>query len=164
MAIFINHALTPKQNAFAVQYVATGNASEAYRRAYNATNMKRDTIHSRASELLKHGGIAARVTQLKADLATDNEVTFGEVAAALRASIKAAMEAGQYSAAVSACMGLAKLGGLLVEKRRATIAGYPQLARYWKSLGSRIQKMTHCWSSCQQAALKVPGKLFPLFS
>ena len=60
MAIFINHALTPKQNAFAVQYVATGNASEAYRRAYNATNMKRDTIHSRASELLKHGGIAAR--------------------------------------------------------------------------------------------------------
>ena len=121
MANSVNHALTPKQNAFAVQYVATGNASEAYRRAYNATNMKRDTIHSRASELLKHGGIAARVTQLKADLATDNEVTFGEVAAALRASIKAAMEAGQYSAAVSVCMGLAKLGGLLVEKRRVSV-------------------------------------------
>ena len=127
MAISINHALTPKQNAFAVQYVATGNASEAYRRAYDAKNMKPDTIHARASELLKHGGIAARVTQLKADLATDNEVTFGEVAAALRASIKAAMEAGQYSAAVSACMGLAKLGGLLVEKRQVSIDDLGQL-------------------------------------
>ncbi|MGZ0245653.1 MAG: hypothetical protein ACKVH1_06725, partial [Alphaproteobacteria bacterium] len=83
--------------------------------------MKRDTIHSRASELLKHGGIAAKITQLKAELATDNEVTFGEVAAALRASIKATMEAGQYSAAISACMGLAKLGGLLVEKRRVSV-------------------------------------------
>ena len=121
MVLAVNQTLTPKQEAFAVEYVGTGNASEAYRRAYNATNMKSATIHSRASELLKHGGIAARVTQLKADLATNNEVTFGEVAAALRASIKAAMEAGQHSAAVSACMGLAKLGGLLVEKRRVSI-------------------------------------------
>ena len=31
------------------------------------------------------------------------------------------MVAGQYSAAVSACMGLAKLGGLLVEKRQVSI-------------------------------------------
>ena len=82
MVISVNHALTPKQEAFAVEYVGTGNASEAYRRAYNATNMKRDTIHSRASELLKHGGIAARVAQLKVHLAADNEVTLGEVAAA----------------------------------------------------------------------------------
>ena len=121
MVLAVNQALTPKQEAFAVEYVGTGNASEAYRRAYNATNMKSATIHSRASELLKHGGIAARVAQLKVHLAADNEVTFGEVAAALRASIKAAMEAGQYSAAVSACMGLAKLGGLLVEKRQVSI-------------------------------------------
>ena len=121
MVLAVNQALTPKQEAFAVEYVGTGNASEAYRRAYNATNMKSATIHSRASELLKHGGIAARVAQLKVHLAADNEVTFGEVAAALRASITAAMEAGQHSAAVSACMGLAKLGGLLVEKRRVSI-------------------------------------------
>ena len=121
MVLAVNQALTPKQEAFAVEYVGTGNASKAYRRAYNATNMKSSKIHSRASELLKHGGIAARVAQLKVHLAADNEVTFGEVAAALRASNKAAMEAGQHSAAVSACMGLAKLGGLLVEKRRVSI-------------------------------------------
>jgi phage terminase small subunit len=116
MVIAVNHALTPKQEAFAVEYVGIGNASEAYRRAYNAKNMKRDTIHSRARELLKHGGIAAKVTQLRADLATDNEVTFGEVAAVLCASITAAMEAGQHSAAVSGCMGLAKLGWVTCRK------------------------------------------------
>ena len=127
MVLAVNQALTPKQEAFAVEYIGTGNASEAYRRAYSATNMKSATIHSRASELLKHGGITARVAQLKVHLAADNEVTFGEVAAALRASIKAAMEAGQYSAAVSACMGLAKLGGLLVEKRRVSVDDSGQL-------------------------------------
>ena len=62
MVIVVNQALMPKQEAFAVEYVGTGNASEAYWRAYNATNMKSATINARASELLKHGGIAARVT------------------------------------------------------------------------------------------------------
>ena len=31
--------LTPKQEAFVLAYIETGNASEAYRRAYNAENM-----------------------------------------------------------------------------------------------------------------------------
>ena len=122
-----NRRLTPKQEAFAAEYVAIGNASEAYRRAYDATNMQTATVHARASELLNHGRVAVRIAELKVDVAADNEITFGEVAAALRASIKAAMEAGQHSAAVSACMGLAKLGGLLVEKRRVSIDDSGQL-------------------------------------
>ena len=32
-------ALTIKQNAFAMAYIETGNASEAYRRSYDAGNM-----------------------------------------------------------------------------------------------------------------------------
>ena len=51
--------LTPhKQEAFfAVTYIQTGNATEAYRRAYDAKNMASDTVNKRAAELLKHGGI-----------------------------------------------------------------------------------------------------------
>ena len=46
--------LTIKQEAFARAYVETGNASEAYRRAYNAENMKQESIAVRACELLAH--------------------------------------------------------------------------------------------------------------
>lgn len=38
-------ALTQKQEAFALAYFETGNASEAYRRAYNAENMKPESIN-----------------------------------------------------------------------------------------------------------------------
>ena len=117
-----NRRLTPKQEAFSTEYVTLGNASEAYRRAYDAANMQLATIHARASELLKHGGVAVRIAELKADLAKDNEITFGEIAAALRATYEAALKANQFSAAVSAYMGLAKLGGLLVEKREIAAA------------------------------------------
>ena len=37
------YKLTIKQEAFARAYVETGNASEAYRRAYNAENMQQIT-------------------------------------------------------------------------------------------------------------------------
>jgi phage terminase small subunit len=120
----MNRRLTPKQEAFAAEYVAIGNASEAYRRSYDATNMQPATIHARASELLNHGRVAVRIAELKAGLATDNEITFGEIAAALRATYEAALKANQCSAAVSACMGLARLGGLLVEKRQVSIDDY----------------------------------------
>ena len=122
-----NRRLTPKQEAFAAEYVAIGNASEAYRRAYDATNMQTATVHARASELLNHGRVAVRIAELKVDVAADNEITFGEIAAALRATYEAALKANQCSAAVSACMGLAKLGGLLVEKRRVSVDDSGQL-------------------------------------
>jgi len=57
--------LTPKQEAFARRYVETGNASDAYRFAYNAQNMKLATVNKRASELLVHGEIKGRVTALQ---------------------------------------------------------------------------------------------------
>ena len=55
-------ALTPKMENFIAAYFETGNASEAYRRAYNAENMAPETIHVKACELLKHGKVSARVS------------------------------------------------------------------------------------------------------
>lgn len=54
--------LTPKQEAFVLAYLETGNASEAYRRAYNAKGMADNVIHVKASELLKNGKVAVRVS------------------------------------------------------------------------------------------------------
>ena len=52
--------LTPKQEGFCLSYIETGNASEAYRRNYNAENMAEATINSRAYELLQNGEITVR--------------------------------------------------------------------------------------------------------
>lgn len=109
--------LTPKQNAFAEAYVATGNASEAYRRSYDAERMALSTIHVRASELLRHSGVAVRIEELRAQIAIRNGIKFDEIARGLRSAASGAMAEGQWSAAVTALMGLAKLGGLLIEKR-----------------------------------------------
>lgn len=61
--------LTPKQEAFCLAYIETGNASEAYRRAYNAANSKPNTINVKASQLLSDGKIAVRCDELKLQLA-----------------------------------------------------------------------------------------------
>ena len=62
--------LTPRQEAFARAYVETGNASEAYRRAYpRAKHWKPETVHSRASHLLRNSKVLTRVEELKAELA-----------------------------------------------------------------------------------------------
>lgn len=77
--------LTPKQEAFCQAFIETGNASEAYRRAYNASRMKSDVITVKASELLSSGNVAVRVAELRHSLAercdASNEKVIREVAA-----------------------------------------------------------------------------------
>ena len=46
--------MTPKQENFARLYVETGNASEAYRRAYDTGRMKPETINNNAHMALKN--------------------------------------------------------------------------------------------------------------
>lgn len=58
--------LTPKQEAFCLAYLETGNASEAYRRAYSAENMKPETVNRNAKALLDHNKIATRLAELRA--------------------------------------------------------------------------------------------------
>ena len=57
--------LTIKQERFAQEYVATGNASEAYRRAYDTQGAPR-TIEVEASRLLAHPKVSLRLATLRA--------------------------------------------------------------------------------------------------
>lgn len=57
--------LTSKQEAFA-QAVASGKSqADSYRIAYDAANMKPETIQSKASILMKKGMVRARVDELQ---------------------------------------------------------------------------------------------------
>lgn len=67
--------LTIKQENFCNYYVESGNASEAYRRAYSAGNMKQESIVVKASELLSKGNISVRVNELKANLQAKSDIT-----------------------------------------------------------------------------------------
>jgi len=57
--------LTKKQKEFAEQVVATGNKTEAYKRAYN-TNGKRTTASPQANKLSKNANIATYINALNA--------------------------------------------------------------------------------------------------
>lgn len=59
------HRLTPKQEKFCIKYSECGNASEAYRYAYQADNMKPETVNNKAFGLLQKGEIGARVEELR---------------------------------------------------------------------------------------------------
>lgn len=59
-------ALTAKQEAFALAYVKSTNASEAYRSAYNASGMSSESVNVAACRLLKNAKVALRVNELTA--------------------------------------------------------------------------------------------------
>jgi len=62
--------LTQKQINFCHKYIECGNASEAYRFAYNAENMKPESVTRKASELMANGIVSAMVQELR-DKATE---------------------------------------------------------------------------------------------
>lgn len=103
--------LTAKQESFCLAYLEAGNASEAYRKAYNAENMKPETVNRKAKELLDHGKIAARLAQLQGEAAKRNEITVDSLLDELEEARQLARAEAQPSAMVSATMGKAKITG-----------------------------------------------------
>src|SRR5688572_29783725 len=103
--------MTPKQEAFAQAYVETGNASEAYRRAYDAENMKPEVVSVKACELLKNGKVTVKVQQLQAKHAKRHDITIDRITEMLLEDRELARANTQSGAAVSASMGLAKIHG-----------------------------------------------------
>ena len=61
----MENKLTPKQELFAQTYIKTGNASEAYRTAYDVKTTNINTINVKASELLKESKISVRIKELQ---------------------------------------------------------------------------------------------------
>lgn len=117
--------LTPKQEAFALAYFETGNAAEAYRRAYDVSENARDQwLYVEASQLLDHPDIALRLEALQEQAARlvifTRQKAMEEYEEARLLAIKAVAPA----AAVSATTGKVKLFGLdAPTKIRAEMTG-----------------------------------------
>lgn len=103
--------MTPKQADFVRWYFELGNASEAYKRAYNS-HAKPNTLHRKANDLLKHPVIKKEVQTMQAQARERNQVTIDKVVDELEEARQVAKQSGNASAMVSATLGKAKVLGL----------------------------------------------------
>jgi phage terminase small subunit len=122
-------ALTIKQERFCMVYVETGNASEAYRQAYNAENMSNEAIWVEGSRLMDNPIVSLRIEELKKGHVKRHELTIDDLVKQLEEArqVALALENPQCSAAISATMGTAKLLGLVVDKTDIKLTNVKEL-------------------------------------
>lgn len=66
--------LTEKQERFCQYYMDTGCMSEAYRMAYDTSNMKPETVNRSASAMMENRKITTRLEELRAQRAEESRV------------------------------------------------------------------------------------------
>ncbi len=108
--------MTPKQERFCQAYIQTGNASAAYRQAYNADKMQAQTIHVKASELLASGKVAVRLEELNRAAQMRHLDTVDSLCEELNDHREQAIQTAQLSAANQATLGKARLLGYLIDR------------------------------------------------
>jgi len=107
---------TQKKEDFCLAYLETGNASEAYRSAYDAENMKPETIAKRASELMSDGYVTGRLEELRAPVREKALLTLESHLKRLDELSRKAEEAEQFAPAITAETNRGKAAGLYTEK------------------------------------------------
>ena len=107
--------LTPKMEKFAMLFVETGNACEAYRQSYN-TKGSLATIKVKASQLCARDNIRITIDKLRAENRKRHAVTVESLTIELEEARALAKAEGQGAAMVAASNGKAKLHGLLIDK------------------------------------------------
>jgi phage terminase small subunit len=104
--------LTPKQENFCNAYIELGNASEAYRLAYDIGDMKSATINRAAKQLMDNSKITTRIQELRAPVVEAAKMSLEGHLADLKMMRDLALAEKQYSAAINA------------ETQRGKAAGY----------------------------------------
>lgn len=115
------NGLTAQQEAFARAYVITNNASAAYRQTYNVSpTAKPATVTRNAFAVLQDTNVSAMIASLRKDQAQKFEITVERLTQMLIEDRDLARGIEQPSAAVSANIALARLHGLIVDKKQVT--------------------------------------------
>ncbi len=104
--------LTIKQENFCLAYVETGNASEAYRRAYDTEDMLPSSINCKASELMDNVKVTDRINELRSSVMQRHKITVDDLLAELEEARAMAIKTEKAGPMAQATMGKAKLLGL----------------------------------------------------
>lgn len=110
MELFALSTLTPKQEKFAQLYVELGNASEAYRVAYDS-KAKSESVNVNASKLLSDAKVSLRVQEIQNDLRIAHRATMDDILAELEEARQLARDLQQPSAMNQSSLGKAKILG-----------------------------------------------------
>lgn len=113
--------LTQKQESFCLAYIETGNATEAYRRSYNASNMADTTVNRKGKMLLDMGKIGARIEGIRKEAADKVGLTLQQHLTDLKRLRDMAESSEKYGPAIQAEIARGKASGLYVEKIDATV-------------------------------------------
>ena len=107
------YGLTGKQEEFCQEYIRNkGNASAAYRHAYDADGCTAESINQLSCVLMRDVNISSRVKTLQDQYAKQWEITLEEVVSALREAKELARAEVEITNLRGSAMDLAKIGGL----------------------------------------------------
>lgn len=110
--------LTQKQENFCLTYIETGNASEAYRKAYNTAKASEKSVWELASKMLDNPKVISRLEALREQAASRVILTLERHLEELATLRDEARAEGRYSAAIAAEIARGKAAGLYVEQSR----------------------------------------------
>ena len=113
--------LTPKQEAFCLALIQSGNATDAYRAAGYSAKMADKTAAEAASRLAKNSKVVARMTELRSVATAEAALTIAGHLADLKELRDLAKGEGKFSAAVAAEVARGKVSGFYIEKVEATV-------------------------------------------
>jgi len=116
--------LTPKQEAFVRAYLSNGgNASAAYREAYDCAGSADSTVARNAHGVLRSTKVAARIEGARQAVQAETAVTVALLTAKALEIANGWQEGRHPGAAVSALKLVAEMHGLRIEKREDTTRG-----------------------------------------
>lgn len=117
----MENKLTIKQENFCLEYVKSGNASEAYKKAYSAGNLKASTINREAKSLLDNHKITTRIKELREPVIEKAQITLEGHLADLLTLRELAVKYQQISAAINAEIARGKAAGIHIEKSQVNL-------------------------------------------
>ena len=128
--------LRPKQEAFALRYMETGNATQAYRDSYNAENMSDGAIRVEAHRLRHSPNITLTIDLQRKRNAHRAEITVDLLSEWLIEAHDRAIAANSLGVAVRAVMALAKLNGLIPKPAQRVVIEECARCRRYKDMSS----------------------------
>lgn len=108
--------LTPKQEAFCLAYVGGMNASDSYRKCYDAGGMTPKSVNEKACILLASDKVRSRVDALRDAMASKTLVTIESLTKEIEEAYTLAKETKCASVMIQASVAKAKLHGMVVER------------------------------------------------
>ncbi len=116
--------LSPKQERFVAEYIATGNATEAYRRAYPiSVTWTQNALNVEASRMLDHPMLLLRISELEEDAAEAAKVSATWILSRLVAEATGTSPNTSAQSRIRALELLAKYLGLPTERSEQRMAG-----------------------------------------